>query len=84
MTMTETKVTYSGLRSDMHDPFEGLMRETTTDGDLVLAYYGGGGVWVDSRDLIRYHYDTGADAISHAEAVDVMAALDAKWGRHRR
>ena len=83
MLTGSVKVTYSGLRSDMHDPFEGLMRETTTDGHLVLAYYDGGGVWVDSRDLIRYHYD-GADDISHAEALDVMRALDVKWAKTRR
>ena len=81
--MAETKVTYSGLRPDDAVPFKGLMRETTTDGSLVLAYYDGGGVWVDSRDLIRHHYD-GADNLTHEEAADVMAALDNKWRKRRR
>ena len=76
-------VTYAGLRSNMFDPFEGLMRETTTDGSLVLAYYSGAGVWVDKPDLIRYHYDAGAETIPKTEAMRVLRLLDQKWAARR-
>lgn len=74
-------VTYAGLRADMFQPFDGLMRETTTTaGSLILAYYSGGGHWVDSPDLIRFHYQTGADDIPKTEAMRVVRLLDQKWG----